>query len=112
MLYSAGFVCLNNPNDMTYIAAQGQSCIDLAFVTSSHIHQFEAHVEASLEKKHQHLVVGWDKSISRLSSRAPAVRQVVFRKLSIRKTSHVHSPKEHLMPPMIRFLGRSNNRKS
>ena len=25
MLYSAGLVCLNNPNDMTYIAAQGQS---------------------------------------------------------------------------------------
>ena len=61
---------------MTYIAAQGQSCIDLAFVTSSHSHQFEAHVEASLEKKHQHLVVGWDKSISRLGSRAPAVRHV------------------------------------
>ena len=76
MLYSAGFVCLNNPNDMTNIAAQGQSCIDLAFVTSSHSHQFEAHVEASLEKKHKHLVVGWDKSISRLGSRAPAVRHV------------------------------------
>ena len=76
MLYSVGFVCLNNPNDMTYIAAQGQSCIDLAVVTSSHSHQFEAHVEASLEKKDQHLVVGWDKSISRLSSRVPAVRHV------------------------------------
>ena len=45
-------------------------------MTSSHIHQFEEHVEASLEKKHQHLVVGWDKSISRLGSRAPAVRHV------------------------------------
>ena len=61
---------------MTYIATQGQSCISFAIVTSWHSHQFEAHAEASLEKKHQHLVVGWDTSISRRGARAPAVRHV------------------------------------
>ena len=33
---------------MTYIAAQGQSCIDLTLNFFAYSHQFEAHVEASL----------------------------------------------------------------
>ena len=37
---------------------------------------------------------------------------VISRILSIRMTSHVHSPKEQLMPPTIRCLGRSNSHKS
>ena len=82
LLYSAGLVCLNDTNDITYTAAQSESCTDLAFVTSSHSHPFEARVEASLEKNHQHLVVGWDKSIFRLGAHAPAVRHVDCRRIS------------------------------